>query len=141
MPLGTHPTTALTPSFASSAIASSQARFSAPFPSLEKETGLIRLESGRTKSLIGLYIKHSYTYTVFMKNVTLAIEEATLRTARRIAADRSTSLNAMIRRFLQELTERESQADQARLRILELCSESTAEVGQKDWNREQLHER
>jgi hypothetical protein len=76
-----------------------------------------------------------------MKNVTLAIDEATLRTARRIAADRSTSLNAMIRGFLQELAERESQADQARLRILELCSEATAEVGQKKWNREQLHER
>ena len=76
-----------------------------------------------------------------MKNVTLAIDEATLRTARRIAADRSTSLNAMIRGFLQELTERESQADQARLRILELCHDSTAEVGQKGWNREQLHER
>ena len=84
---------------------------------------------------------HSHTYTVFMKNVTLAIEEATLREARRIAAERSTSLNAMIREFLEQLTERESRARQARRRILELCDESKAEVGQKRWKRDELHER
>jgi hypothetical protein len=76
-----------------------------------------------------------------MKNVTLAIEEATLRKARRIAAERSTSLNAMIREFLQELAERESRADQARQRIFELCDQSTAEVGHKGWKRDELHER
>lgn len=84
---------------------------------------------------------HGYTYTVLMKNVTLAIEDATLRQARRIAAERSTSLNAMIREFLLELTERDSRADQARQRILDLCEESTAEVGQKEWRRDELHER
>ncbi len=76
-----------------------------------------------------------------MKNVTLAIEEATLRKARRIAAERSTSLNAMIREFLTQLTERESRADQARQRIFEICVESTAEVGQPAWKRDELHER
>ena len=76
-----------------------------------------------------------------MKNVTLAIEERTLRAARRIAAERSTSLNAMIREFLRELTERESQADQARQRILDLCEQSTAEVGPKGWSRDEVHDR
>ena len=76
-----------------------------------------------------------------MKNVTLAIEDATLRKARHIASERSTSLNAMIRDYLRELTERESRADQARQRIVELCRESTAEVGQKGWKRDELHER
>jgi transposase len=76
-----------------------------------------------------------------MKNVTLSIEDQTLRKARRIAAERSTSLNAMIRNFLQELTERESLADQARQRIFELCEESTAEVGKRGWKRDELHER
>jgi hypothetical protein len=76
-----------------------------------------------------------------MKNVTLAIDEATLRQARRIAAERSTSLNAMIREFLRELTERDSQADRARQRIYELCEQSTAEVGTKGWKRDELHER
>ena len=76
-----------------------------------------------------------------MKNVTLAVDEATLREARRIAAERSTSLNAMIRGYLEELTRRESRAVQARRRILELCRESTAEAGPRDWTRDDLHER
>lgn len=76
-----------------------------------------------------------------MKNVTLALDEATLREARRIAAGRSTTLNALIREFLQQLTERESRASKARRRIERLCRESTAEVGGRKWTREELHER
>lgn len=76
-----------------------------------------------------------------MKNVTIALDESLLREVRRIAADRSTSLNAMIREFLQQLAERESQVAHARARILELCSETRAEVGPKTWTRDELHER
>ena len=76
-----------------------------------------------------------------MKNVTLALDEKILREARRIAAERSTSLNAMIRQFLEELTERESKARTARRRIERLCRESDAEVGPRGWDRDELHER
>jgi hypothetical protein len=76
-----------------------------------------------------------------MKNVTVALDGATLREARRIAAERSTSLNALIRDFLERLTVRESQARRARGRIAELCRESKAEVGELSWTRDDLHER
>lgn len=76
-----------------------------------------------------------------MKNVTLALDESLLREVRRIAADRSTSLNAMIRGFLEELAARESHAAQARKRIVELCRGAQAEVGPKTWTRDDLHER
>lgn len=76
-----------------------------------------------------------------MKNVTLSVDEATLREARRIATERSTSLNAMIREYLEQLTARESRAVQARQSILDLCQESTAEVGPATWKRDDLHER
>jgi Family of unknown function (DUF6364) len=76
-----------------------------------------------------------------MKNVTLALEEATLRAARRIAAERSTSLNAMIRDYLDRLTQRESHARSARRRIAELCRDSKAEVGERSFTRDALHER
>jgi hypothetical protein len=69
------------------------------------------------------------------------LDEATLRDARRIAAERSTSLNALIRDFLERLTQRESQARGARRRIAELCLDSTAEVGERGWSRDELHER
>jgi CHASE3 domain sensor protein len=76
-----------------------------------------------------------------MKNVTIALDEALLREARRIAADRGTTLNAMIREFMEELTERESEAVKARRRIVELCRSSRAEVGPRTWSRDELHER
>ena len=76
-----------------------------------------------------------------MKNVTLAIDEALLREARRIAAERSTTLNAMIREFLQELARSESHAAKARSRIVELCRDTNAEVGPRTWSRDELHER
>lgn len=76
-----------------------------------------------------------------MKNVTLAIEDDILREARRIAAERATTLNAMIREFLHELTQRESRAATARARIVELCRESKVEVGPRTWSRDELHER
>ena len=84
---------------------------------------------------------HIHTYHAFVKNVTIAIDEATLREARRIAADRSTSLNAMIRECLDQLVARESRVAQARERILNLCRESTAERGSERWTRDELHER
>ena len=76
-----------------------------------------------------------------MKNVTIAIDESLLREARRIAADRSTTLNAMIRKFLEELADRESQAAIARRRIVELCRNTQAEIGPRTWSRDELHER
>jgi Family of unknown function (DUF6364) len=76
-----------------------------------------------------------------MKNLTIALDEATLREARRIAANRSTSLNALIREFLERLTERESHARTARRRIAELVRDAKAEVGERRWTRDELHER
>jgi hypothetical protein len=78
---------------------------------------------------------------VFVKNLTIALDEATLRNARKIAAERSTTLNALIRDFLERLNLRESRARQARLRVAELCRESKAEVGERNWTRDELHGR
>jgi hypothetical protein len=64
-----------------------------------------------------------------MKNVTIALDDQLLRDARRIAADRSTTLNAMIREHLERLTTRESMTRRARYRIAELCRDARAEVG------------
>ena len=78
---------------------------------------------------------------MFLKNVTIALDESLLREARRIAADRSTTLNGMIREFLEELVRHESRAVKARRRIVELCRETQAEVGPRRRSRDELHER
>ena len=76
-----------------------------------------------------------------MKNVTIALDESLIQAVRRIAAERSTTLNAMIRGFLEELAERESEAVKARRRIVELCRQTHAEVGPRTWSRDELHGR
>lgn len=76
-----------------------------------------------------------------MKNVTLSLDEVTLREARRIAANRSTSVNAMIREFLDQLTARESHAQAARKRIVKLSRQSRAARGKSVWSRDDLHAR
>ena len=76
-----------------------------------------------------------------MKNVTISVDDHLLRDARRLAAERDTSLNALIREYLEGLTQRESRAKQARARIVALCRQSTAEIGSSRWTRDELHER
>ena len=75
-----------------------------------------------------------------MKNVTIALDEALLRAARQVAANRGTSLNALIREHLEELIARESRAAQARRRILDLCHAASGEVG-PGGPRDELHDR
>lgn len=76
-----------------------------------------------------------------MKNLTLRIEERTLAKARRIAAERSTSVNALIREYLDELIALESRQDQARRELVELCQRSSARIGDVTWSRESLYDR
>ena len=76
-----------------------------------------------------------------MKNLTIALDEATLRDARRIASERSTSLNGLIRDYLDRLTRAESHTRKARSRIAALCRRSKAEIGKRTWTRGDLHAR
>lgn len=76
-----------------------------------------------------------------MRNVTLSVDETTLRAARRYAAERNTSVNALVREFLREIARREDRAQEARRRIRELSDRSSARIGRKSWSRDELHAR
>jgi hypothetical protein len=76
-----------------------------------------------------------------MKNITLAVEEGVLREVRRYAAERNTSVNGLVREFLQSIADREARAERARERIARLSEASRARIGSKSWRREDLHER
>lgn len=84
---------------------------------------------------------HRYTYTVRMKNITLSVDEEVLASARRHAAERSTSVNQLVRDFLTEIARREDRARKARRRLRMLSNRSTAKIGRASWTREELHER
>ena len=76
-----------------------------------------------------------------MKNITLSIDETVLRTVRLYAAERGSTVNALVREFLTGLANREDRTRKARRRIMELSRRSRANIGSRSWTREELHER
>ena len=85
--------------------------------------------------------QHSSTYTVYMKNVTLSVDEQVLAATRRRAAENNTTVNALVREYLSSLAALDERAGQARARIRELSLKSPGRIGRKTWTREDLHER
>ena len=84
---------------------------------------------------------HSYTYTVCMKNITLSVDENVLAAVRRLAAERNSTVNALVREYLTGLAAHEDRAKLARARLRELSAQSQARLGEKTWTREELHDR
>jgi hypothetical protein len=64
-----------------------------------------------------------------------------LAAVRRYAAERDSSVNALVREYLTDIARREDRAAQARKRLKQLSRQSKARVGSKTWRREDLHER
>ncbi len=83
---------------------------------------------------------HSYTYTVFMKNITLSVDEKVLAAVRRYAAEHDSSVNGLVREYLQKIAFSEDRARMARTRIQELSRRSPARVGPVTWKRGELHD-
>jgi antitoxin component of RelBE/YafQ-DinJ toxin-antitoxin module len=76
-----------------------------------------------------------------MKNITLSIEEDVLQEARKIAAERGTTVNAMVRASLAEVVRQRKRTRDALKRMRELAEEGGMEVGKETWRRDDLHER
>ncbi len=80
------------------------------------------------------------------KNITLAIDEDVLQKVREIAAKEKTTVNAMVRQFLEsramEDTDRERRRLEALAKLKELSEKSDVRLG-KDWkfDRASLYDR
>lgn len=74
-------------------------------------------------------------------NVTLAIDKDLLRKARRIALERDTSVNQLIRGFLLELVHQEDRRQNALSRLEGHMTQHRVAVGERSWRREDLYER
>jgi hypothetical protein len=76
-----------------------------------------------------------------MTNITLAIEEKTLKAARALAKARGTTLNALVREQLTGLIEQDMRREEARHGLIALMEKSTARLGKNyKFNREELYE-
>ncbi len=74
------------------------------------------------------------------KNITLAIDEGVLDRVRVIAAERKTTVNAMVRDYLTETAEQVGRREAARRALLDLIDKSEGDMGSQKWNREKLYE-
>lgn len=76
-----------------------------------------------------------------MKNITLSVDDDVLRAVRLYAAERSSSVNGLVREFLTNLAAHEHRAKHARERLRELSENSQGRLGERTWTREDLHDR
>lgn len=76
-----------------------------------------------------------------MKNITLAIDETLLERARLHAAQRGTTVNALVREFLAQIAAQDDRIAQARAEIRAMAGKSHLEIGARAWTRDDLHER
>ena len=77
-----------------------------------------------------------------MKNITLAVEEEVLEAARVVAAERKTTVNALVRGYLRQIADQRDNARQAMMKLRRLSMESRAELGPDyKFDRESLYDR
>jgi Family of unknown function (DUF6364) len=74
------------------------------------------------------------------RNLTIQLDEATIRHARVAAAHRGMSLSRLVAQQLSRLVEADERYERARSVALEAMSEA-AERGAPSWHREELYER
>lgn len=75
------------------------------------------------------------------RNLTLTIDEELIRTARKVALDRNTSVNNLVRGFLETLVAESGEQRAAMIHIEKLFRDKPFAVGRKNWTRAELHER
>lgn len=76
-----------------------------------------------------------------MANITLKIDDQILEKARRLASRRETSINAIVRKKLEEFVASDLSRETTLKGLEDFYSRSRARIGKRTWTREELHER
>jgi hypothetical protein len=74
-------------------------------------------------------------------NLTLALDDELLRASRKVAIDRNTSVNQLVREYLEGLVRENDGRAQALEEIRKMHREKLGELGPVTWTRDDLHER
>ena len=81
----------------------------------------------------------SYTVVVAKRNLTIQLDEATIRQAKIIAAHRGLSLSSLVAQQLSELAEADQRYERARAVALAALADTTG-GGAPSWHREDLYD-
>jgi hypothetical protein len=76
-----------------------------------------------------------------VSNLTITVEEEVLRRARMRAIEQGTSVNAVLREYLEAYAGSHGEGQAAARRILALSKAVQARRGEAAWTRDELHER
>ena len=76
-----------------------------------------------------------------MANLTIAVPEEVLKSARRRALEQGRSVNAVLRDYLTQFAGTQSAQANAARRVLELSKTALSGRGKAKWNRGELHQR
>lgn len=76
-----------------------------------------------------------------MKNITVSLDEETYRRARVVAAERDTSVSALVRQFLIELARGESEAERLKAEEQRLRAQVTGFRAADRLTRDEVHRR
>ena len=76
-----------------------------------------------------------------MRKITVSVDEYTYRRARIAAAERDTSVSALVKTYLQQLAEIETESERSKRQERELRSRITTFSASDRLSREALHER
>ena len=76
-----------------------------------------------------------------MKNLTVSLDDETYRRARMIAAERDTSVSALVKRFLVELTSGETEFERLKRMEQEIRAQITAFSESENLPRDELYDR
>lgn len=73
--------------------------------------------------------------------MTISVEDDLLKKARLHAIEQGTSVNAVIRHFLEQYAGVLGMREECVRRVVDIASASTARRGNRRWTRDELHER
>jgi plasmid stability protein len=76
-----------------------------------------------------------------MANLTITLDDEVLHRARLRALEQDTSVNALLREYLEAYAATRTTWDQATDAILQLSARSRSARGDRRWTRDELHER
>jgi hypothetical protein len=75
------------------------------------------------------------------RNITLSVEDSVLKEVRRIAVEKDTTVNGLVRSYFHELADQKRKRAKARRDLLKLLPKMKAKVGRLAWTRGELHVR
>ena len=80
-------------------------------------------------------------YCALMRNITIAVDDDTYKRARMAAAERDTSLSALVKAYLEQLASHETETERLKRQEREIRSRVAAFTASDRLSREDLHSR